>query len=86
MLSNIYRIDLNKYTKVITDNCIAYDNITFARDICRREKVKYMIKNEALYILNPYDRKYILVCFSVCNLTLEYLEKIINQFCNMWYY
>lgn len=52
--------------------------IAETRKICKEFNIRYMIKNDALYVYRPQVGKYVQVCYSLLNFaTVDELRRMI---------
>lgn len=45
--------------------------LTVARKYCKANNLKYMIKNDALYVYVPSYRRYVQICYNLLNFADE---------------
>jgi hypothetical protein len=59
--------------------------IAFTRKVCRERKLRYQIKNDALFLYVPQYHKFVQTCFNLLNFNsnediLDHIEKQIYTF------
>lgn len=55
-----------------------------ARKYCKTNKLRYMIKNDALYLFVPTYKMYMRTCFNILNFDKDSIKEHIDKQIYMW--